>query len=57
MAAVLYRCPITRQHVSGWIADDPDSDEDRLATISCLACQRVHLVSPKTGKVIGGDDD
>jgi len=57
MAVVLFRCPITRQHVSSWIADDPESDEDRWATISCLACQRVHTINPKTGKVLGADDN
>ena len=58
MAPFLYRCPNTGRQVQGWIADDPtDEDDDTYQSLECLACTRVHLVNPKTGRVAGFDDD
>jgi len=31
--------------------------DDAYRTLTCTACTRVHLVSPKTGKVIGAEED
>lgn len=58
MAPFLYRCPVTGLNVQGWIADDPDALdlEERHVSQTCLACQRVHLVNPGTGKVLGEDE-
>jgi hypothetical protein len=56
MPAVTFQCPITRQHVSGFEADEPDDSEDRLAAVECIACRRVHAINPKTRKVFGSDD-
>lgn len=55
MAPFIYKCPYTGQRVQGWVADDGNDDTHR--TLTCLACQRVHLVDPKTGKVLGRDDE
>jgi len=57
MPAFLYRCPVMRLPVQGWIADDPTEDEDRFEPVTCLACTRVHLVNAKTGKVLGDYDE
>ena len=58
MATFLYRCPITGLNVQGWVADDPsERDEHSYEPVSCHACRRVHLVNPKTGKVLGTDDE
>jgi hypothetical protein len=58
MPAFLFRCPNTGLNVQGWVADDPTRDDDeRYETVTCLACCQSHLVSPKTGKVIGGGDE
>ena len=55
MGAILFRCPNTGYRVQGWFAEDvSETDEDTYETVTCLACQRVHLVNPKTGKVFGG---
>jgi hypothetical protein len=51
MPAILYTCPSTGDHVSAWVADDPENNGERFEAIMCLACQRVHAVNPKTGKV------
>jgi len=50
----LYRCPNTRQTVQGWSADEV-TDDDEYQSIACLACAQLHLVNPKTGKVLGGE--
>jgi hypothetical protein len=58
MVTFLYRCPNTGMNVQGWVADDPAAQKDsRYETITCVACQRVHLVNPKTGKVAGNEDE
>ena len=56
MPTFLYRCPTVGVNVQGWIADDP-SEEGHYEAITCVACMRVHLVDPKTGRVLGEDDD
>ena len=58
MAPFLYRCPNTGQSVQGWIADDPtDLGDNAYETLICTACTRLHLVNPKTGRVVGTDEE
>lgn len=58
MVPFLYQCPSTGLKVQGWTADDPaDGENETYETVTCLACTRVHLVNPKTGKVLGTDED
>jgi hypothetical protein len=58
MPAFLYRCPNTNLNIQGWIADDPDDgDDNSYEAVTCLACRAVHIVNPKTGKLVGDDDD
>jgi len=40
-----------------WRADDPEDDDQSYVQMSCLACAQAHLVNPKTGKVLGSDDE
>jgi hypothetical protein len=57
MPAILFRCPNTGSRVQGWIAEDvTDAEEDTYEPVTCLACQRVHLVNPKTEKVLGSEE-
>jgi len=57
MGPYLYRCPATGDRVQGWSADEaPDPGEDRYETVECIACQRVHLVNPANGKVLGSEE-
>jgi hypothetical protein len=49
----LYQCPTTGYKVQGFIADDPTRDEDAYEPVTCALCIRIHLVNPKTGKVLG----
>jgi hypothetical protein len=58
MATFLYRCPNTGMRVQGWVADDPTERPDNsYDAVTCVACTQMHLVNPKTGKVLGQDDD
>jgi hypothetical protein len=58
MAAFIYRCPNTGLNVQGWIADDPTNGEaDNYEAVTCIACTRVHLVNPKTVRVLGAEDE
>ncbi len=56
MASFLYRCPNTGQTVQGWSAEEV-TDDDAYESVTCLACTRVHLINPKTGKVLGEEED
>ena len=54
MPPFLFRCPITGYRVQGFTAEEVSDDDYQ--QISCNACQQTHYVNPKTGKVLGGDD-
>jgi hypothetical protein len=55
----LYRCPVTGYKVQGLIADNPSEEKNghTYEPVTCIACQHIHMVDPKTGKVAGGDDE
>ena len=58
MATFLYRCPATGLRVQGWVADDPtENDGETYEALTCTACGRMHAVNPKTGKLLGEDDE
>ena len=57
MPPFLYRCPNTGDNVQGWAAEDPEDDDLMYIQVTCLACAQAHLVNPKTGKVLGSDDE
>ena len=57
MFACVYRCPNTGMNGQGWVADDPTEGEGEIyAAITCTICTRIHLVDPKTGRVLGSDE-
>lgn len=57
MQGFVYHCPNTRLKVQGWIIDDPAKRNDEFyEAVKCTACGQTHVVSPKTGKVLGEDD-
>jgi hypothetical protein len=56
MPPFLYRCPNTGLNVQGWVADDPSEEEaETYQPVTCTICTGIHLVNPKTGKVLGVD--
>ena len=56
MSGFAYRCPNTGLNVQGFTADDP-GDDDSYVPVTCIICTRVHLVNPRSGKVVGADDE
>jgi hypothetical protein len=58
MATFLFTCPRTSSRVQGWIADDgSENGAETYEGVTCLACKQVHMVNPKTGKVLGTDEE
>jgi hypothetical protein len=58
MATFLYRCPNTGLKVQGWVADDPTEGEaETFEAVTCAAYTGLHMVNPKTGRVLGADED
>jgi hypothetical protein len=53
----VYRCPNTGDCVRAWAADALEDDDLTYVQVTCLACAQAHLVSAKTGKVLGSDDE
>ena len=50
----LFRCPITRSLVDGFLIEEAPSDDPNSYTpVSCLACGQMHLVNFTTGKTVG----
>jgi hypothetical protein len=58
MGAFLFQCPVTGMRAQGWLADSPPQRvPDTYESIACPACSHVHLVSRKTGKVLGSKSE
>jgi len=56
MPTFLYRCPNTGYRVQGFVAEETSEDSKSYEAITCIACQRVHLINPTTGKVVGEEE-
>ena len=59
MATFVYRCPTTGLRVQGRVADDLSEGErkgQQFEGVTCSVCRRIHLVDPKTGKLLGEAD-
>jgi len=58
VCSIVFRCPNTGLNVHGWITDDPTEGEaESYEAVTCTACTRVHLINPKTGRMLGDDED
>jgi hypothetical protein len=55
MVPFAYRCPRTGQPVHGRTANDL-TNGDAYEPVTCIACGRVHLVNPKSGKVLEAEN-
>jgi hypothetical protein len=55
--AFLYRCPTTGHKVQGLVRGNARSTDDTVTyeTVTCLACNGLHLVDPSSGRVLGAD--
>ncbi len=62
MTPFLFRCPTTRKMVQAMDADEDQADRtdrpgEEYVGIECLSCGDMHLVNPRTGKVLGHADE
>ena len=57
MRAFLYRCPNTGKTVQGFVAEELDPESEAYEAVQCAACSRLHLVNPKSGRVLGSKDE
>jgi hypothetical protein len=58
MTPFVYRCPNTGVQLQGWAADDgADNAKDTYEGNHCPVCNKLHFVNPKTGKVLGVDEE
>jgi len=55
MAVVTFRCPNTGLHVHVWMKGEDFEAKPLYETVTCIACQRMHLVSRESGRVVGGE--
>jgi len=54
MTPFVFRCPTTGQNVQGQTYAEPPAEGQPKVyeVVTCLACQRSHLVNPHTGKLL-----
>jgi len=52
----LYRCPNTGLYVQGW-SESEALDLLSYESVTCLVCERLHMVNVKTGRVAGAAPD
>jgi hypothetical protein len=57
MLTFIFRCPITGFRVQG-SAPEPTNETkgEHFEAVTCSICNRVHLVNPKTGKLLSERD-
>ena len=56
MVPFIYRCPNTGHRVQTLAAGEVSHD-DTYQSVTCIMCDRIYLVNPATGKVLGEHDD
>ncbi|MGO9682617.1 MAG: hypothetical protein ACLPTZ_08525 [Beijerinckiaceae bacterium] len=57
MPTFIYRCPNTGYLVQGITSDEVSDDDEYYVATFCDLCQRLHLVNPKTGEVLGAKNE
>jgi len=58
MPPIHFRCPTMQLRVQSWIVDDPTAHPEqnrRYEPVTCPACMHIHLIDPKTDKVLLGE--
>jgi hypothetical protein len=51
----MYRCPDTGLRVPSF--ESTKTSDGTYDVVTCVACGRVHLIDPATGKVLGQDKE
>jgi hypothetical protein len=58
MANFIFRCPDTSFNVQCQIKDDgDDGGRDVYEAVRCLACDQLHFINRKTGRLLGEKED
>ena len=58
MPSFLYHCPTSGLTVQGEVPiEHTRTKVETYVGVTCAACGRLHLVNPRTGKVLGPGDD
>ena len=58
MPTFVFRCPATGYKVQGFIAEEiADHKGEAFVPVDCNICSKWHLMSTKTGRILGGDKD
>jgi len=58
MPPFIFHCPNTGFRVQGFASEDESEGAgDVFVGVTCLACGSMHLVNPKTGKMVGENDE
>jgi hypothetical protein len=52
MAMILFLCPNTGDRVQGFADDGSEDSGETYERVTCLACRQVHMLNPRTGKVL-----
>jgi hypothetical protein len=42
--------------VQGFVADDASDDGESFEAVTCIVCDRLHYINPRTGRVLGEND-
>lgn len=55
MTSLMFRCPTAEINTNAWIAEELTErlGDNDYVSVACLACQRVHLINPRTETVLG----
>jgi hypothetical protein len=64
MTSFMYRCPNTGLQVQGFVVVEElpehynfEAEDGPYESMYCEKCRQAHFVNPKTGKVLGDDED
>jgi len=58
MANFIFRCPDTSFNVQCQVDDDSGEESgDVYEAVRCLACDRLHLINRRTGRLLGERED
>jgi len=57
MAQFVLTCPATNMNVQYWLDEDDDITDSEYEGVRCKACDMLHLVNRKTGKLLGRKEE
>jgi hypothetical protein len=57
MSFFAFHCPNTGFQVHAWTKGEDSGASHIYEAVTCIACQRTHLVNFNTGRVLGNDKE